>query len=136
MLRADRQSPEQTRPAPLDALLAGITADPGGEHSVASLSDAPWISPRHLTQLFNKHKGTTAARWVERVRCDCARDRLQSTSDCVEEVSRAAGFARPVTMRHAFRRVSESRLPQLRRTDTPKASTPRLAGGSPHRLSG
>lgn len=102
---SERQSPEPSSTVPLDALLADISAEPGGDHSVAALADSLGISPRHLTRLFRERTGTTPARWVERVRCDYARDRLQSTSEAVEKVSRAAGFASPVTMRQAFHRV-------------------------------
>lgn len=102
---SERQSPEPSSTVPLDALLEDISAEPGGDHSVAALADSLGISPRHLTRLFRERTGTTPARWVERVRCDYARDRLQSTSEAVEKVSRAAGFASPVTMRQAFHRV-------------------------------
>ena len=78
---SERQSPEPGSPARLDALLADISAEPGGDRSVAALADSLGISPRHLTRLFRERTGTTPARWVERVRCDYARDRLQSSSD-------------------------------------------------------
>ena len=49
------------------------------------------MSPRHFSRVFTKQVGCSPARYVERVRVEAARRRLEDCGDSVDEIARAAG---------------------------------------------
>lgn len=96
----------QTKPADrFDKLLASVAGNPVGNLTNAALAERLSISERHFVRLFRTRTGTTPARWVERIRIDKARERLEQSSDSIESVAAASGFASVETMRQAFLRV-------------------------------
>ena len=66
--------------SPLRALLDSIVAHPADDHSLAGLSKRAAMSQRHLTRLSEQQMGTTPARFVERVRVEAARARLEESN--------------------------------------------------------
>ncbi len=60
------------------------------------------MSPRHLARVFTEGVGTTPARYVEGVRLEVARRRLEESTDSVEAVAAHCGFGTAETMRRAF----------------------------------
>ena len=54
---------------------------------------------------FADQAGTTPARFVERIRVEAARERLETTATSTEAIAAACGFGSPETMRRAFLRV-------------------------------
>lgn len=101
------QFASQPRPpahsAPLRALMAAVTADPAGEHTVPSMAARVRVSERHLNRLFRAEVGTTPARWLEEVRVDVAR-RLLLEGHPVTLVAQLSGLASDDTLRRAFAR--------------------------------
>ena len=91
--------------SPLCALLDSIVAHPADDHSLAALSNRAATSQRHLTRLFEQQMGTTPARFVERVRVEAARARLEESTTPLAVVARQCGFGTVETMRRSFRRV-------------------------------
>lgn len=94
----------ESDPAPQSALRAvvdGIAADPGADHSVKSLAAQASLSTRQLTRLFQAELGTTPARYVEMVRIDAARAALDDGRS-VSETARLAGFGSAETLRRVF----------------------------------
>ncbi|MDY7099713.1 MAG: GlxA family transcriptional regulator [Actinomycetota bacterium] len=89
----------------LDRVLAGVAADPSGDHSVPALAERAAMSRRHFARVFRARTGTTPGRWVERVRVDAARRHLEQPGTTVEQVATRSGFASVDTMRQAFGRV-------------------------------
>lgn len=91
-----------TSDAPLRQLLDSIADDPAGDHTLDTLADRAGFSVRHLTRVFQRELGVTAARYVERVRVEAAKVRLQQGDEPLAAVARASGFGSVETMRRAF----------------------------------
>ena len=70
--------------------------------SVGSLAARAGYSERHLTRLFLDEIGETPARYVQRVRIDVARRRLEESSDPVDAIASTAGFGSAETLRRTF----------------------------------
>jgi transcriptional regulator GlxA family with amidase domain len=62
------------------------------------------MSPRNFARAFAREVGMTPATYVEALRVDHARLRLESTGQKVEAVARDCGFGTVETMRRAFHR--------------------------------
>ncbi len=91
--------------SPIRELLDEIVAAPAADHRLARLAKRAAVSERHLRRMFAAQTGTTPARFVERIRVEAARERLESTTAPVETVAAGCGFGSPETMRRAFLRV-------------------------------
>lgn len=91
--------------SPLRQVLDAIVAEPAADHRLTRLAKRAAISERHLRRLFAEQAATTPARFVERIRVEAARERLEGEAASVEAVATASGFGSPETMRRAFLRV-------------------------------
>ena len=81
-----------------------IADHPGEDCSVAALARRAAMSPRHLARVFAEDVGSTPARYVEGVRVEVARRRLEESNDSVELIAGECGFGTTETMRRAFAR--------------------------------
>jgi transcriptional regulator GlxA family with amidase domain len=72
--------------------------------SVEALASRAGMSPRNFARVFSREVGATPARYVERVRIEAARRRLEESSASIDEVADACGFGTGETMRRAFLR--------------------------------
>ncbi|HEY5156139.1 MAG TPA: GlxA family transcriptional regulator [Acidimicrobiales bacterium] len=81
-----------------------IVEHPGADCSVEALARRVGMSPRHLARVFSDEVGTTPARYVEQVRLEAARRRLEESADAVEVVAATCGFGSTETMRRSFLR--------------------------------
>jgi transcriptional regulator GlxA family with amidase domain len=88
----------------LRGVLDGIAAQPDADHSLEALSDRAGFSMRHLTRVFRRELGVTPGRYVERVRVEAARARLEQGDEPLDTVARKVGFGSAETLRRAFRR--------------------------------
>ena len=91
--------------APLRQVLDAVVAEPAADHRTDRLAERAAVSERHLRRLFADQAATTPARFVERVRVEAARERLERTAAPVDAIAAACGFGSPETMRRAFLRV-------------------------------
>jgi len=91
--------------SPIRRILDAIVADPAADHRLVRLAARAALSERHLRRLFAAQTRTTPARFVERVRVEAARERLESTASPIPAVAAACGFGSEETMRRAFLRV-------------------------------
>jgi transcriptional regulator GlxA family with amidase domain len=73
--------------------------------SVETLAGLAHMSPRHFARSFRAEVGVTPARYVERLRLEAARRRLEDSEEPVGAVAAACGFGTAETMRRAFLRV-------------------------------
>lgn len=73
--------------------------------SVEALAAIANMSPRHFARTFRDEVGLTPARYVERLRLEAARRRLEEGEEPVAEVAAACGFGTAETMRRVFLRV-------------------------------
>jgi transcriptional regulator GlxA family with amidase domain len=71
------------------------------EHLAAQVA----MSPRNFSRAFRREVGVTPARFVERVRVESARRRLEDSIASVDEIAAACGFGTAETMRRSFLRV-------------------------------
>ncbi|QEL20795.1 GlxA family transcriptional regulator [Limnoglobus roseus] len=94
---ADRQ--------PLRDLQAWIVANPAADLSVEGLAARAHMSPRNFARAFTREVGTTPARYVERVRVEAARQRLEESDAGLELVAKQCGFGSGNSMRRSFLRV-------------------------------
>jgi transcriptional regulator GlxA family with amidase domain len=91
--------------SPIRQVLDAVVAEPAADHGCAQLARRAAVSERHLRRLFADQTATTPARFVERIRVEAARERLERGTAPVEAVATACGFGSSETMRRAFLRV-------------------------------
>lgn len=89
---------------PLRELQAWIAENPGRDCSVRALARRVGMSPRNFARVFVREVGTTPAEFVERVRVEAARRRLEESTDGVDGIAASCGFGTAETMRRAFLR--------------------------------
>jgi transcriptional regulator GlxA family with amidase domain len=90
---------------PLRDVQQWITENPEADLSVEALAARASLSPRQFARAFAAEVGMTPGRYVDRVRLESARRRLEDTSDGVEQTARACGYGTAESMRRAFIRV-------------------------------
>ena len=96
------QQPERV---PLREVQRYVVESPSADLSVEALATSAHMSPRHFARAFRAETGITPARYVERVRLEAARRRLEDTAAPVAAVAAACGFGTPETMRRVFLRA-------------------------------
>jgi transcriptional regulator GlxA family with amidase domain len=89
---------------PLRELQSFIAEHPAADLSVPVLARRAGMSPRNFARAFRAEIGTTPARFVERVRVEAARRRLQERRGSLDEIARVCGFGSAETLRRAFHR--------------------------------
>ncbi|MBV9624583.1 MAG: DJ-1/PfpI family protein [Acidobacteria bacterium] len=94
---SDRKQIEETRSWALDHLQQ--------ELPVRKLAEKAGMSPRNFARLFAEDTGTTPARFVERLRVETARRRLEESRDKLEKIATDCGFRSITTLRRSFHRV-------------------------------
>jgi transcriptional regulator GlxA family with amidase domain len=96
------QQPERE---PLRDVQRRVVEDVAGDHSVETMAARAHMSPRHFARAFRAETGMTPARYVERVRLEAARRRLEETGEPIAAVATACGFGTAETMRRTFLRA-------------------------------
>jgi transcriptional regulator GlxA family with amidase domain len=96
-------------------LQAFVVDNPGADLTVAALARRVGMSERHLARCFHREVGVTPARYVERVRVEAARRRLEESDDAVEAVAAACGFGTAETLRRTFLRTVRTTPTEYRR---------------------
>ncbi|HEV2981590.1 MAG TPA: GlxA family transcriptional regulator [Solirubrobacteraceae bacterium] len=104
------------------AVLENVAAD----HCVEAMAARAHMSPRHFARAFRAETGLTPARYVERVRLEAARRRLEDTSEPLGSVAAACGFGTGETMRRAFLRSLGIGPAEYRRRFHAPAGAPHL----------
>ncbi len=87
---------------PVRELQQYIADHPDADLSLAALAGRLHMSPRHLGRVFCQQVGMSPGRYVERIRLETARRRLEESDHSVEAVALAAGFGSTETMRRVF----------------------------------
>jgi transcriptional regulator GlxA family with amidase domain len=90
--------------APLRELQAWILDHLDADLSVPALAARAHMSPRHFARAFAREVGITPAAYVETVRVERARQRLERGAGSLDAVARECGFAGAETLRRAFHR--------------------------------
>ncbi|HPG25619.1 MAG TPA: DJ-1/PfpI family protein [Myxococcota bacterium] len=89
---------------PLRELQARVVEHPEADHSVEAMAKRAGMSSRHFARVFRAEVGQSPARFVESVRVEAARRRLEDSRASIDEVAAAVGFGAAETMRRAFLR--------------------------------
>lgn len=87
---------------PLRDVQQWIAEHPEANLSVEELARRATLSPRQFARAFAAEVGVPPGRYVDQVRVEAARRRLEDTADGVEETARACGYRTPEAMRRAF----------------------------------
>jgi transcriptional regulator GlxA family with amidase domain len=98
-------APIWDKPAEKQAVRAAqdlVNANLAGDHRVGALAAAINMSERHFTRVFAAEVGEPPAKYVERVRVEAARRRLEQRGSTVVAVARECGFGTAETMRRSF----------------------------------
>lgn len=98
--------------------------------TVEKLAIQAGMSPRHFARVFLKETGITPARFVERLRVEAARRRLEESHDKLEKIAEDCGFGSLSSLRRSFIRVLHvppadyrSRFTGLRPNGSPSATS-------------
>ncbi len=94
---ADRES--------LRDLQAWIAGNLDEDLSVERLAERVHMSPRNFARVFRRQVGWTPARFVERLRVEAARRRLEESDAGLARLARECGFGSPDSLRRSFVRV-------------------------------
>ena len=73
--------------------------------SVEALARRAAMSPRNFARVFTREVGTTPGDFVENLRVEAARRRLEESSDGVDSIASECGFGTRESMRRAFIRT-------------------------------
>jgi transcriptional regulator GlxA family with amidase domain len=95
--------------------------------TVEALAQRAHMSPRHFARSFRAEVGFTPARYVERLRLEAARRRLEESNEPVAAVALACGFGTAETMRRALLRVLGVGPAEYRRRFHTTAAAPEAA---------
>ena len=90
---------------PLRDVQQWIADHPAADLSVEALASQASLSPRQFARAFAAEVGVPPGRYVDRVRLETARRRLEDTADGVEQTARSCGYGTPEAMRRAFLRT-------------------------------
>ena len=94
---SDRRQIEELRSWAFDHLDEDLT--------VEKLAARAGMSPRHFARVFVQETAITPARFVERLRVEAARRRLEESRDKLEKIATDCGFGSLSSLRRSFLRV-------------------------------
>jgi transcriptional regulator GlxA family with amidase domain len=98
-------SAQEPRREPLREAQRFALEHPAADLSVEAMAQRAHMSPRHFARSFRAEVGVTPARFVEHVRVEAARRRLEDTPEPVGAVAAACGFGTPETLRRVLLRT-------------------------------
>jgi transcriptional regulator GlxA family with amidase domain len=97
-------SREARADSPIRALQAWILDHLKEDLRVERLARRSAMSPRNFARVFTEEVGTTPARYVEELRLEAAKRRLENRSDSIERIAMDCGFGSGVNLRRVFQR--------------------------------
>jgi transcriptional regulator GlxA family with amidase domain len=100
---------------PLREVQRRVVENVAAAHTVEAMAEQACMSPRHFARAFRAETGVTPARYVERVRLEAARRRLEDTAEPIASIATACGFGTAETMRRVFLRALEVGPAEYRR---------------------
>ena len=92
----------QCTDGPIAALLEWIVQNPGADLRTEALADRAAMSIRNFYRAFAAATGSTPSEWVETVRVEIAKRRLEQSGDKIEQVALTAGFTSYEQLRKTF----------------------------------
>jgi transcriptional regulator GlxA family with amidase domain len=89
---------------PLRDVLGWIADHLQQDLPIESLAQRAGMSSRNFSRVFAREVGITPAKYVEQIRLDAARRRLEESSQTIEGIVRQTGFGSVESLRRAFLR--------------------------------
>ena len=89
----------------IEDLLIWVAEHVGEDLSLESLAKRAHMSLRNFTRVFLREVGLTPARYVERVRVEAVRRRLEETNAGIDTIADQCGYGSADSMRRSFRRI-------------------------------
>jgi len=96
---------ETTNDAPLCELLTWVAGHPAADLSVSILAKRVAMSPRNFARIFVREVSMTPGRFIEKVRIEAARRRLEESQSSLANIAEECGFGCSESMRRAFLRT-------------------------------
>lgn len=96
---------QESNREPLRELQTWIVENVDADLSVPTLARRVAMSPRHFARVFTHEVGMTPGQFVEKVRVEAARRRLEESPQGVKTIAADCGFGSADTMRRAFLRT-------------------------------
>lgn len=90
---------------PLRELEAWVLDNLDKPLNVPTLAERVAMSPRNFARVFTKEMKTTPAKFVERLRVEAARRRLEESQNSMETIADECGFGNVNSMRNVFQRA-------------------------------
>jgi transcriptional regulator GlxA family with amidase domain len=90
---------------PLRELEAWVLDNLNKPLTVPALAEQVAMSPRNFARVFTKEMKTTPAKFVERLRIEAARRRLEESQNSMEAIAGECGFGNVNSMRNVFQRA-------------------------------
>ena len=90
---------------PLRELESWVLDNLGEPLNVPMLAERVAMSPRNFARVFTKEMKTTPAKFVERLRVEAARRRLEESLNTMETIAEECGFGNVNSMRNVFQRT-------------------------------
>jgi transcriptional regulator GlxA family with amidase domain len=100
---------------PLRELEAWVLDNLHKQLNVPVLAQRLSMSPRNFARVFTKEMKTTPAKFVERLRVEAARRRLEESQNSMEMIADECGFGNVNSMRNVFQRTLKITPGQYRR---------------------
>lgn len=73
--------------------------------SVEALAERVNMSPRHFARVFAREVGMTPAKYIEKMRLEVARRRLEESTQSIEAIAAECGFGSTESLRRTFLRA-------------------------------
>jgi Transcriptional regulator containing an amidase domain and an AraC-type DNA-binding HTH domain len=86
--------------------------------TVEQLSEKALMSARNFARVFLRETGITPAKYIEKVRVEAARRRLEETQLTIDEISNECGFGNADGLRRSFLRHLNTTPSDYRRNFT------------------
>jgi transcriptional regulator GlxA family with amidase domain len=90
---------------PIRELQSWMADHIGGDMTVEALARRAAMSPRNFARVFVRETGFTPAAYVEGLRVEAARRRLEESNENIDAIAAACGFGTRESMRRAFNRT-------------------------------
>jgi len=95
---------QASEPGPIRDVQAWALENLAGDLGVEKLADRAAMSPRNFTRVFVRQTGMTPARFIEQIRVEAARQRLEQGRETIDGVAAACGLGSALTLRRTFER--------------------------------
>ena len=90
---------------PLNELIGWATDNPSADLSIEALAAKVHMSVRNFSRVFRREVGKTPGEFIERMRVDAARQKLEGSAASVDQIAQECGLGSADSMRRVFLRV-------------------------------